>query len=178
MSVAIVRHRPAELQAHHLALVAAFGVVFALDTFEAASYVASLYRHTTRPDFRFFAARDGGKHGPLLGFAYGYTSLPGQWYHDSLAPALGPEQTARWLTGAYEFVEFGVVPEARCRGIGSRLHDAAFAGLPHRAAILSTPMDNAVAIAFYRRRGWQMLLEDFIFPGGNRPFLIMGRTLP
>jgi ribosomal protein S18 acetylase RimI-like enzyme len=178
MTVAIVRHRPSDLQADHLTLVAAFGAVFTLDTIEASSYVASLYRHTTRPDFRFFAARDGGKRGPLLGFAYGYTSLPGQWYHDSLAPALGPELTARWLTGAYEFVEFGVVPEARQRGIGTRLHDAAFAGLPHRAAILSTPMDNAVAIAFYLRRGWQSLLEDFVFPGGSTPFLIMGRPLP
>ena len=178
MTVAIVRHRPAELQAHHLALVTAFGAVFTLDTVEASSFVASLYRHTARPDFRFFAAREGNKNGALLGFAYGYTSLPGQWYHDALAPALGPEQSARWLTGAFEFVEFGVVPEARRRGIGTRLHDAAFDGLPHRSAILSTPMGNIIAIDFYQRRGWQTLLEQFVFPGGDTPYLIMGRTLP
>jgi ribosomal protein S18 acetylase RimI-like enzyme len=178
MTVAIVHHRPSELQAHHLALVAAFRAAFTIDTAEASSYVANIYRHASRPDFRFFAARDGGKRGTLLGFAYGYTSLPGQWYHDSLAPVLGPEQSARWLTGAYEFVEFGVVPEARCRGIGSRLHDTTFAGLPHRAAILSTPVGNDVAIGFYRRRGWQTLLEHFVFPGGEQPFLIMGRALP
>ena len=177
MNISITRHGAAELQRDHLALVAAFQAVFALDFAEASQYVANLHRHTQRPAFRCFLARGGDRSGPLLGFAYGYTSQPGQWYHDSLAPALGPERAAQWLTGAFEFVEFGVVPEARRRGIGTRLHDSVFADLPHRAAILSTPMDNDPAIAFYQRHGWESLLHDFRFPSSTQPYAILGRNL-
>lgn len=177
MNISITRHGAAELQRDHLALVAAFQAVFALDIAAAAQYVANLHRHARCPDFRCLLARKGDRSGPLLGFTYGYTSQPGQWYHDSLAPALGPERAARWLTGAFEFVEFGVIPEARRGGIGTRLHDSIFAGLPHSAAILSTPVDNHPAIAFYRRRGWEPLLADFRFPGTAQPYLILGRRL-
>lgn len=177
MNVTIAQPSSAELRRDHLALIAAFQAVFALDFVAAARFVANLHRHTRHPGFRCLLARDGGRAGPLLGFAYGYTSQPGQWYHDTLAPALGPTRAARWLTGAFEFAEFGVIPEARMRGLGARLHDLCFAGLPHRAAVLSTPMDNATAIAFYRRRGWQRVLADFEFPGGTQPYLILGRDL-
>lgn len=178
MTVCIVRTNPAALQRDHLLLVEAFQVSFAIDMAEAAQYVANLHRHGQRPDFRCILAREGDRRGPLLGFAYGYTSQPGQWYHDTLAPALGPARTAHWLMGAFEFVEFGVIPTSRRRGIGALLHDATFAGLPHRAAILSTQADNAVALGFYRRRGWQTLLDGFVFPSGQLPFVILGRTLP
>jgi ribosomal protein S18 acetylase RimI-like enzyme len=141
----------------------------------ADSFAQSLLGHARRAGFRCAIARDGL--GRLAGFAYGYTSLPGQWWHDLVAGALGPRRARQWLAGAFELVEFAVDPPAQGRGLGSRLHDSLLAGLPHPAAVLSTMQADTTALQLYRRRGWVTLAEDFVFPGGSSVYMIMGRRL-
>jgi ribosomal protein S18 acetylase RimI-like enzyme len=133
-----------------------------------------LPRHTARDGFRFVGAFEGEG---LVGFVYGYRGEAGQWWHDRVASALGPEASARWLgPGHFEFTELHVRAEHRRRGIGDSLHDAVFDGLDAPSAVLSTQTDNAPAIALYEKHDWAVVVPHLDF-GSGRPFLIMGKDL-
>jgi ribosomal protein S18 acetylase RimI-like enzyme len=133
-----------------------------------------LPRHVARDGFRFLGAFAERR---LLGFVYGYRGGPGQWWHDRVATALGPEGEQRWLArGHLEFTELHVRPEFRRRGIGGSLHDALLEDVDAPTAVLSTQTDNEPAIALYAGRGWQVIVPYLDF-GSGRPFLIMGRDL-
>jgi len=133
-----------------------------------------LPRHVAREGFRFFGAFvDDG----LVGFVYGYLGAAGQWWHDRVAAALGPEASERWLgPGHFEFTELHVRAEFRRRGIGGKLHDTVLDGLDAPTAVLSTQTDNEPALALYRGRGWHVIVPFLDF-GSGRPFLIMGKDL-
>ncbi|HEY8601745.1 MAG TPA: GNAT family N-acetyltransferase [Thermomicrobiales bacterium] len=158
---------------------AVFADAFVMSADEAGRFVGHLAAHVTRRDFRFLAAREGeeGGDGPLLGFIYGYTGEPGQWFHDHIRAALTQEMAEQWLTDAYEIVEFGVRPEAQGRGIGGRLHDALIRSLTSHTAILSTRQGDTAAMRLYRRRGWRPLLTDHRFPSSATLYTIMGLDL-
>lgn len=142
----------------------------------AESFASSLVRHLGREGFRALAARDLAAN-RIVGFAYGYVTGPGQWWHEQVARAMTPDQITRWLSGAFELVEFAVSPYAQGQGLGSRLHDTLLQDLPYRTAVLSTMQSETVALKLYRRRGWVPLLQNFIFPGGARNYMIMGKDL-
>jgi hypothetical protein len=55
-------------------------------------------KHAGYDAFRFRAAVHPG--GQMLGFGYGYTCLPGQWWHDLVRKAVG-RGGERWLTSAF-----------------------------------------------------------------------------
>jgi ribosomal protein S18 acetylase RimI-like enzyme len=136
-----------------------------------------LRRHAGRADFRFVGAFAGGRQ--LVGFVYGYTGAPGQWWYDRVARALDRDGRRRWFDpGHFEFTELAVRPDFQGRGVGSRLHDRVLDALPHRRALLSALADNAPVVAFYRRRGWEVVLDRLRFEPGRPEFTIMGRTLP
>jgi ribosomal protein S18 acetylase RimI-like enzyme len=133
-----------------------------------------LPRHVARDGFRFLGAFAERR---LVGFVYGYRGGPGQWWHDRVATALGPDGEQRWLArGHFEFTELHVRSDFRRRGIGGRLHDALLDGIDAPTAVLSTQTDNQPAIALYARRGWQVIVPYLDF-GSGRPFLIMGCDL-
>jgi ribosomal protein S18 acetylase RimI-like enzyme len=133
-----------------------------------------LPRHVARDGFRFLGAFAERR---LVGFVYGYRGLPGQWWHDRVAVALGREGEERWLApGHFEFTELHVRREFRRRGVGSSLHDALLERIDAPTAVLSTQTDNEPAIALYEGRGWQVIVPYLDF-GSGRPFLIMGRDL-
>lgn len=171
---------PMEIEMARAELLALFAAAFAMPREEALPFVDTILIHARRTAFRFLAARDAVT-GQLLGFVYGYTSERGQWYHDTvraaLRAALGPTVTAHWLDNVFEFTEFAVLPAAQGRGIGGRLHDTILADLPHRTAILSTYQGETTALHLYRRRGWQTLVGDYVFPGGGRTYVLMGLEL-
>lgn len=134
-----------------------------------------LPRHVTREGFRFLGAFADRR---LAGFVYGYRGGPGQWWHDRVAAALGPDGVERWLPPEhFEFTELHVRSEFRRRGIGGSLHDRLLDGVDAPTAVLSTQTDNEPAIALYLGRGWQVIVPYLDF-GSGRPFLIMGRDLP
>jgi ribosomal protein S18 acetylase RimI-like enzyme len=145
--------------------------------FDFSNFSNAFARHKDRPNFRCAVAStpagapSGGR---IVGFAYGYTSSPGQWWHDLVEAALDPRAAREWLGHTFELVELAVDPRAQHQGAGGRLHDLLLEGLPHRAAILSTMQVETVALKLYRKRGWITLLENFLFPGSPRPYLIMG----
>lgn len=108
-------------------------------------------RHRTRPGYRLVLAHESER---LVGFAWGYTGERGQYWSDTITRQLGSKVDG-WVGGHFEFVELAVLPEARRRGVGGRLHDALLSGLPHTRALLSTSDDpDDPAVRLYTSRGW------------------------
>lgn len=136
---------------------------------DADEWRASVWdRHRSRAGFRLVTAREGDE---LRGFAWGYTGERGQYWPDFISREVG-SRVDGWIGGHFEFVELAVVPTARGRGIGRRLHDALLAGQPHERALLATsasPDDPAVRL--YSSRGWISLATY----GDDRQ--VMGRML-
>ena len=134
---------------------------------------AILPGHTRRAGFRFLAAEHGGQ---AIGFAYGYVGGEGESWHERIALAMAEEQRERWLApGELEFVELGVHPSWRGRGIGGHLHDELLTRAARPTAVLSTGVDNVAAIAFYEARGWETILPEMRI---GRLYRVMGRERP
>jgi ribosomal protein S18 acetylase RimI-like enzyme len=143
---------------------------------EVRNFTQSLARHVRREGFRCCIAREEGD-GRILGFMYGYTSLPGQWWYEQVARALTRSAIRMWLYGAFEVAEFAVLPSVQGQHIGSKLHDTLLADLPHQTAVLSTYQGETTGMHLYRKRGWVPLVQDFYFSGSNIPMMIMGLDL-
>src|SRR5919112_710597 len=119
--------------------------------------------------------------GRLAGFGYGYTSGPGQWWHDQVRSALDERSRAMWLSDCFEVVELHVRPTAQGHGVGARQLRALLAMADRKTALLSTPEadeQKSRAWRLYRRFRFVDVLRDFVFPGDERAFAILGRELP
>ena len=132
-------------------------------------------KHSGFVSFRFRAAINN--HGRLVGFAYGYSSLPGQWWHDLVRRAIG-KPSAHWLEDAFELSELHVSPASQGSGIGERVLRSLADDLPHRTMVLSTPEGDNRAWRLYRRLGFVDLARHHMFPGDHRPFGVLGAQLP
>ncbi|MEO7262139.1 MAG: GNAT family N-acetyltransferase [Jatrophihabitantaceae bacterium] len=136
---------------------------------------AHLLRHASFDSFRCRAALNA--EGQMLGFGYGYTSLPGQWWHDLVLRAIAGESDY-WLGSAFELSELHVTPPAQGTGLGERLLRSLAEGLGHRTMVLSTPEGENRAWRLYRRMGFYDLARNHLFPGDHRPFGVLGARLP
>ncbi|NUT36339.1 MAG: GNAT family N-acetyltransferase [Hamadaea sp.] len=135
--------------------------------------------HVRRPDVRGVATLTTD--GQLLGFGYGYPGASGQWWHDTVAAALEPDQRKFWMSDPFEVVELHVRPTAQGHGIGAQQLTALLRMASGQTALLSTPeADEQASRAWrlYRRFGFQDVLRRFLFPGDFRPFAVLGRELP
>ena len=131
--------------------------------------------------------RDAGENAagdrrPLVGFAYGFHGLAGQWWHDvvadNLAARRGRQAAGHWLGDSFEFAEVHVHPDHQARGTGRAMMHALAAGRPERTAVLSTPHGQTRARRLYRSLGFVDLLPAFSFPGAGPAYAIMGAVLP
>ncbi len=132
-------------------------------------------RHAGYDSFRCRAALHGDVR--MLAFGYGYTSLPGQWWHDLVLRATGGDPQ-HWLASAFELSELHVSPAAQGAGLGERVLRSLADGLPHRTMVLSTPEGENRAWRLYRRMGFVDLARNHLFPGDHRPFGVLGARLP
>lgn len=182
IDIEIVHLTPQEILDHREGIYTVYRDAFAAAPyFTQSSQVAhfvddTLPRHILRNGLRFVVARDIVSE-TLVGFAYGYSGEAGHWWHDIIAQALEAQTAQTWLLDAFEFVELAVSPAAQGHGIGGQLHDALLASAPHARALMSTHASETVAFHLYRKRGWVMLHDNFYFPGGTLPFVIMGLDL-
>ncbi len=135
----------------------------------------SYLRHTTYPAFTALAATYGGR---IVGFGYGHTDEPGQWWHDEVAPALGAAGHDTWTKDAFVLVEMHVLPDFQRRGIGTALLTRLTAHRAEPRALLSAHDLDTPARRLYRRLGFVDLLTDFHFSGTRQPFAVMGASLP
>ncbi len=180
MTVEIAGIGPKQVESLDGQLQRVYAAAFSLPPYregetDVVRFRESFMRHARRVGFRCVVAKDWEQ--GVVGFGYGYTSKPGQWWRDVVEEGLGKENAEKWLADAFEFVEFAVLPSMQGRGIGGRIHDELLRGLPNRTAVLSTYQAESPALKLYRKRGWVTLLWDFVFPGAPRPILIMGLDL-
>jgi ribosomal protein S18 acetylase RimI-like enzyme len=162
------------------ALKRVYGAAFApppyrYNEYDVFAFDGSMRRHTAQAGFKLCAARD--EKGVIVGFAYGYTSLPGQWWYDLVSSSIPERDRKRWLGDCFELAELALLPAYQGQGIGGRLHDLLFEGLPHRTAALSTAQEETAGQRLYRNRGWQILVDGFRFPYRPHPYRILGLDL-
>jgi ribosomal protein S18 acetylase RimI-like enzyme len=129
-------------------------------------------------EFESFQCRAAfAESGQMVAFGYGYTSVPGQWWHDLVNRAIGPAGSG-WLREAFELSELHVTPAMQGHGLGERVLRSLADGLPHRSMVLSTPEGENRAWRLYRRLGFVDLARNHLFPGDHRPFGVLGAPLP
>ncbi|MGH8961994.1 MAG: GNAT family N-acetyltransferase [Jatrophihabitantaceae bacterium] len=116
--------------------------------------------------------------GTLVGFGYGYTTMPGQWWHDLVRRAIPAPVGQSWLGNAFELSELHVLPEFQGSGVGRRLLTELAAAIPHYAMLLSTPDADTRAFRLYHDLGFVDLRRRYLFPGDSRPFAVLGARLP
>lgn len=131
-------------------------------------------RHSTYPGFQGVVAYEGKD---ISGFAYGYTSSPGQYYHNLLRMELTNSNQEYWLEDCFEFVELVVHPKYRRNNIGQELATNLLEESQNKKAVLTTQMDNTSARNLYKKLNWEIVKEDF-YPGDTtEPYVIMGKII-
>lgn len=136
----------------------------------------SARKHASLDGFACRAALD--QNNRLVGFGYGYTTKPGQWWHDLVRKSMDGPAAAEWLVDAFELSELHVLPDHQGIGIGRRLLTSLAAGIPHAAMLLSTPDNDTRAFRLYRAVGFTDIARNYLFPGDARPFAVLGSRLP
>jgi ribosomal protein S18 acetylase RimI-like enzyme len=141
---------------------------------EAWAFINGAFaKHTTWPGFLLLIAALGEI---PVGFVYGYQSRPGQWWHETIRPAMAAAGHAEWQKNAFELAEIAVEPAVQGRGIGSALVEAFLAEVPASKVLLSADMsEENRAKDMYRRFGFIDLVRDFRYPGFDDRAIIMGR---
>ncbi len=146
---------------------------------EEASRVEMFRRHiptySKRKDFTAVFAEGDGR---IMGFAMGARLTPAAWWWKDVASKLSASQVETWLTDCYELIEIAVRPNVQGKGIGAGLHDRLFEKVTTKTALLSTHPKAERALALYRSRGWQVLIDDFLYSPMASSRLIMGLVLP
>jgi ribosomal protein S18 acetylase RimI-like enzyme len=131
--------------------------------------------HTQRTGFKAVATMDGDR---VVGFGYGYHGAPGQWWHEQVRAGLDEATYEQWMGEDFELVELHVLPRAQGHGLGQAQLVELLDGVPRRTVVLSTPEGESRAWRLYRRLGFADILRDHQFLGDDRPFAVLGRTLP
>jgi GNAT superfamily N-acetyltransferase len=178
MRVDIVCLTTQEIASVQPELVGVYRAVFSLppyneDEADVQDFAAHFSDHVQRPGFRCCVAKHDVD-GLMVGFAYGFTAEPGDGWWERVADVLTEDEVEAWLEDCFALAELAVIPEMQGRGLGGQLHDAVLKGLPHRAAVLSTLSAETPAMRLYCKRGWVTLLEDVLWPGMARPYVVMG----
>ncbi|MFA1821136.1 GNAT family N-acetyltransferase [Virgibacillus oceani] len=137
--------------------------------------IKNINKHTNYKGFKGLKAKD--REGNIVGFTYGYTSLPKQFYRQKVAEQLSEVEINTWLNNCFEFVELAVSPSYKRLGIASELHDSLLEKNSHKTSILTTGVDNSPAINLYRKKGWKLIKSVApVISDGNLQ-VIMGKLM-
>jgi ribosomal protein S18 acetylase RimI-like enzyme len=138
--------------------------------------IKRLEKHSTYNGFKAIIAMNDKEQ--IIGFAYGYNSLKGQYYRELLENTLTSEQVTYWLENCFEFVELAIHPFQRKKGIGRRLINLLLEDVANKTAILTTQQDNIPAKSLYRTLNWKVIKEPFLPNGAaGKSYVIMGMEL-
>lgn len=113
----------------------------------------------------------------IVGFAYGYTSLPGQYYNSLIEKEFDLKEKQKWLTDCFELVELAVHSSYRKQGIGKILMTKLFEEVENETTLLTTQVDNKQARNLYESLDWRVLKEPFFPQSKYDPFVIIGKEL-
>jgi ribosomal protein S18 acetylase RimI-like enzyme len=170
--VTIVRWTPQDLLNNLDEAMAIYAKAMGYPAETGRAHAGFTATHTARRGFRATAALAGDQ---VAGFGYGYTTEPGQWWHDQVLRS--DERAAGWLTNCFELCELHVLPKFQGRGIGRELLTLLLDGLPENRVLLSTPEGDTRAWRLYRSIGFVDVARHHLFPGDSRPFAILGLAL-
>lgn len=129
--------------------------------------------HMRRPGYVGVLAQIDHK---IIGFAFGSYSLVGQWWHNTVATNVGYEHPA--LQSAWVLTQFNVLEAYRNQNIGKILLNEIITQQTQSNLLLSTQVANTGAQRFYKRLGWYVLHEGFVFSSGDEPYKILAKTVP
>lgn len=113
----------------------------------------------------------------VIGFSYGYTSLPGQFYHELLAKEFNSEECQKWLSNCFEYVELVVHPSYRKQGMGKKLITKLLENVENETAILTTQVDNTPARSLYEALHWEVIKDSFYPSDSKQRYVIMGKEI-
>ena len=128
--------------------------------------------HMRRPGYVGILAQIDHK---IVGFAFGSYSLVGQWWHDKVVNHVGFEHPA--LQSAWVLTQFNVLEAYRNQSIGKMLLAEIIEQQTKSNLLLSTQVANTGAQRFYKRLGWYVLHEGFVFSSGDEPYKILAKTV-
>lgn len=117
----------------------------------------------------------------LVGVAYGYQGLPGQWWYNEVRRGFGGAAPAA-LADYFELTELHVLPGVQGAGLGEALLRRLLLGVGSASVLLSTPEHGprppSRAWRLYLRLGFRDVLRHHRFTGDDRAFAVLGRDLP
>lgn len=137
--------------------------------------IKNLNKHSNYEGFKGFKAKDDS--GNIVGLAYGYTSLPEQFYRQKIAIQLSEIEINTWFKNCFEFVELAVSPSYKRLGIASKLHDILLEKTNHGTTVLTTGIENNPAINLYRKKGWELIKKDVPVISEDNLQVIMGKEI-
>ena len=172
----VVRWSPAEFVARVREAMSIYAEAMGYPSTVVDNRAGYATAHAGRRGFRAVAAL--GPDDVLLGFGYGYSSEPGQWWHDQVAKAVDLGVAEQWLCGGLELCELHVRPARQGAGLGRLVLTTLLEDVPHPAVLLSTPEGDTRAWRLYRSLGFLDLARNHLFPGDSRPFAVLGARLP
>jgi ribosomal protein S18 acetylase RimI-like enzyme len=163
------------------AQLAIYAAAMGVNPDEVPGRRAIMERHAGSPGLRSLTAVDDSS-GTIVGFAYGFRGVPGQWWHDvvwsGIVASAGQVSAEAWLASTFEIAEVHVRPDFQQRGIGRQMLLMLTADRPEATAVLSTRDAPTPAKHLYRQLGFTDLLTNFMFPYGGVPYAVMGAPLP
>jgi ribosomal protein S18 acetylase RimI-like enzyme len=139
----------------------------------AQKFGTEIIENGQRQDFNCIIARLLSNN-QIIGFAYGFSCLPGTWWHDTVTQGLSNDIVEKWFLNAFEFVEFGVIPSFQRQSIGSQIHHKLFSNLDYRTAVLNVLQADIPAFHLYQARGWATIRKDFFYNLEGSPCAILG----
>jgi len=156
--------------------VAVQAYAFGLADDEIAVRQRIMRRHAQFAGVRSLGAFDADH--TLIGFGYGYPNLKDQWWSLVIEPHLARNGHRGWLDDAFVVGELHVLPAAQGHGIGLTLISMLCKGQERDRVLLSALDEQTPARRLYRGLGFDDLARPVLFPGNDRPYTVMGATLP
>lgn len=137
--------------------------------------IAVYARHAAHPGFRAIGAFEGSA---LVGFAYGASCRPGQWWFDQIRVPLHAAGAGAWIADAYAVTELHVLPGYQGRGLGLGLLTHLLDGVANLTTLLSTYDLDTRARRLYRGLGFADLITGFRFGASPQVYALMAAPLP
>ncbi|MEC5425796.1 GNAT family N-acetyltransferase [Virgibacillus sp. C22-A2] len=137
--------------------------------------IKNIKKHASYEGFIGLKAKDNK--GNIIGFTYGYTSLPEQFYRGKITKQLSELEIKTWLFNCFEFVELAVNHSYKRLGIASKLHDILLENINRKTAVLTTGIENIPAISLYKKKGWEIIKKDAPIISEDNLQVIMGKVL-
>lgn len=132
-------------------------------------------RQISYQGFDGYVAQSGK--GEIIGFVYGYQSLPGQFYHGVLSQAVSADAYEKWLSDCFEIVELVVNPAYRRQGNGKKLLERLLKNKPMKTGVLTTQVENIPAKKLYQSMDFEEIIPSFYPMSPNEAYTMMGKIL-